>query len=97
MKVIERKIEGKKSQERSSWQAMAIDDRTYIRFEIWMMRFTISYKRWMLSLISEISSIHLLYIIMYRDYPTWLPGFTLPRREVTLRLPSKLTALRIMP
>lgn len=34
MKVIERKIERKKSQERSSWQAMAIDDRTYIRFEI---------------------------------------------------------------
>lgn len=30
MKVIERK----KSQERSSWQAMAIDDRIYIRFEI---------------------------------------------------------------
>ena len=26
----------------------------------------------MLSLVSEISSIHLLYIIMYRDYPTWL-------------------------
>ena len=51
----------------------------------------------MLSLISEISSIHLLYIIMYRDYPTWLPGFTLPRREVTVRLPSKLTALRIIP
>ena len=38
------------------------------------------------------------YLVFVRTlYPTWLPGFTLPRREVTLRLPSKLTAERIMP
>mgnify|MGYP006996029538 FL=1 len=30
-------------------------------------------------------------------YPTWLPGLTLPRREVTFNEPSKLTALRIIP
>lgn len=30
-------------------------------------------------------------------YPTWLPGLTLPRREVTFKVPSKLTALRIIP
>ena len=38
------------------------------------------------------------YISSYvTSYPTWLPGFTLPKSEVTLRLPSKLTAERIIP
>ena len=31
------------------------------------------------------------------NYPTWLPGLTLPRREVTFKVPSKLTAERIIP
>ena len=30
-------------------------------------------------------------------YPTWLPGLTLPRSEVTFKVPSKLTAERIIP
>lgn len=32
-----------------------------------------------------------------RHYPTWLPGFTGRKSDVTLRLPSKFSAERIMP
>ena len=31
------------------------------------------------------------------DYPTWLPGFTLPSSDVTESEPSKFSAERIMP
>ena len=33
------------------------------------------------------------YSMILSFYPTWLPGFTLPRREVTLRLAVKLASL----
>lgn len=37
------------------------------------------------------------YVCVPQSYPTWLPGFTLPSTEVTLSVPSKFTAERIMP
>lgn len=37
------------------------------------------------------------YGLLRWHYPTWLPGFTGRKSDVTLRLPSKFSAERIMP
>ena len=57
------------------------------RFEIVHPPFIIIY----LFLIYEITR------VIRLNYPTWLPGLTLPRSEVTFKVPSKLTAERIIP
>ena len=62
--------------------------------------------RWMQeSLFRDLAStfyyLRLFFYEMIRDirliYPTWLPGLTLPRSEVTFKVPSKLTEERIIP